>query len=214
MAASENVMISAPPIVECAGAERHRHATEPVPGEEVGTTVARAEPGCGARWASAARPGGPAGGKAEPGMGCPVVVAPSAQAQKLAESSASFRPRSSREGFLGEEEEEAFSATFLLPRGLAVMGNHVGTFRRGFFRILGSFCSLGCLELSVVLLLQHCQVLGSQAWTHDTQPQTSFLVAVRRSGNRGGGANLIRSPVRRVLLLSVLADSLMTPTCL
>lgn len=55
-------------------------------------------------------------------MGCPVVGAPSAQAQKLAGSSASFRPRSSREGFL--KEEEAFSATFLLPCGLAVMGNH------------------------------------------------------------------------------------------
>lgn len=56
-------------------------------------------------------------------MGCPVVGAPSAQAQKLAGSSASFRPKSSREGFL-KEEEEAFSATFLLPCGLAVMGNH------------------------------------------------------------------------------------------
>lgn len=85
--------------------------------------MARAEPGCGARWAGAARPGGPAGGKAEPEMGCPVVGAPSAQAQKLAGSSASFRPKSSREGFL-KEEEEAFSATFLLPCGLAVMGNH------------------------------------------------------------------------------------------
>lgn len=72
--------------------------------------MARAEPDCGARRAGAARPGGPAGGKAEPDMGCPVVGAPSAQAQKLAESSASFRPRSSREGFL--EEEEAFFRHF------------------------------------------------------------------------------------------------------
>lgn len=140
--------------------------------------MARAEPGCGARWAGAAQPAGPAGGKGEPEVGCRVVGAPSAQAQKLAGSSASFRPRSSREGFL---EEEEFSVTFFLPRGLAVMGNHVGGFRRGLFRLLGTFCSPGCFELSVVLLLQHCQVLGSQAWAHDARPRTVFPGGCRRS---------------------------------
>lgn len=104
MAAFENVMSRAPPKVEYAGAATSLTRDRAGAG-------GRGRNGCGAGGAGlrgtlggAARPGGPAGGKAELEMGCPVVGAPSAQAQKLAGSSASFRPRSSREGFLEEEE--------------------------------------------------------------------------------------------------------------
>lgn len=153
-------MSGAPPIDKCAGA-----ATSPT--RDQAGAGGRGRNGCGAggaglrgalagrgsAWGSCRREGGTGDG------GARWWVLTARRRRSSRGSSASFRPRSSREGFL--KEEEAFSATFLLPRGLAVMGNHRGTFRRGFFRLLVSFCSLGCLELGVILLPQHCQVLGS-----------------------------------------------------
>lgn len=62
---------------------------------------------------------------------------------------------------------------FFLP-----LGNTHGELRehflRGFIWTPGSFCSLGCLELGVVLLPQLCQVAWSHTCASDARPGNIF----------------------------------------
>lgn len=103
-------------------------------------------------------------------MGCPGVGARARRRGRWRGAEPVPGPSPSLEGFL---EEEAFPLTFFLPLG-STHGELREHFLRGFIWTPGSFCSLGCLELGVVLLPQFCQVAWSHACASDARPGNIF----------------------------------------